>query len=388
MIRLIIVTVLLTASLTSSAERVVAVLPSCAKMIPRRGDNEVREVKSLLLNDADAIDWKFTKWDVEMVASADAFVSIGLPGERHLVDAVKNIKSGIMIVDAGMGLKKIDGNPYFFISSDNLASIKANMWRAFDCKETILCGPPQTTPSIMRPYFVKKSYVVAIAHPVFEYECESYGVECILIEFDRLDTDECYRHAMVARLKKGKANILLSLPGYSRAPKAFLMEARLRNVEFDVYNGGLSNLGGVLFQNAMRRESDLEEYVDREKSHAVALLAEVRFARFEVPENATVQSVLDRLQAAIEASDKIDLPRKKRKLKIDFSLYSDAKDMILGPFVLENVSGVEVLSEVCAKVNCRFSECSHATCSGDDFGVLYIVRDSVGARCNAIEDEE
>ncbi len=66
----------------------------------------------MLLNDADAIDWKFTKWDVEMVASANAFVSIGLPGERHLVDAVKNIKSGIMIVDAGMGLKKIDGNPY------------------------------------------------------------------------------------------------------------------------------------------------------------------------------------------------------------------------------------------------------------------------------------
>lgn len=387
MIRWLIMNIVLAASLTSGAERVVAVLPSCAKMVPRRGDNVVLEVKSLLLNDADAIGWKFTKWDIDMVASANTFVSIGLPEERDLLCVVENIKPNIRIVDAGTKLKKIDGNPYFFVSSDNLASIKANVWKAFNYEETIMCGSPKTAPSIMRPYFKKKSYVVAIAHPAFEYECESYGVECVLIEPSRLNNDECYCHDTIARLKKGRANILLSLPGYARVPQAFLLKARLRNVEFDVFNGDLSSFADILFQSVMRRDSDLAEYEEKDKSQAFVLLSAIRFKRFEAPEDATVQSVIESLQSAIDASEKIDLPKEKRKLKIDFSLEPGVKSKVPGHFVLENASGVDVLSEMCAKANCRFTECSHSTCGGEDFGVLYVVRDSGDTQRSAMEDE-
>ena len=92
MIRWLIVNIVLAASLTSSAERVVAVLPSCAKMIPRRDGNVVLEAKSLLLSDADAVGWKFTKWDIDMVASANTFVSIGLQEEVCRSTAVKNAR--------------------------------------------------------------------------------------------------------------------------------------------------------------------------------------------------------------------------------------------------------------------------------------------------------
>lgn len=387
MIRWLIVNIVLAASLTSGAERVVAVLPSCAKMIPRRDGNVVLEAKSLLLSDADAVGWKFTRWDIDMVASANTFVSIGLPEERDLLYAVKNIKSNVKIVDAGMNLRKIDGNPYFFISSDNLASIKANVWNAFNYGETIMCGSPKTAPLSMRQYFEKKSYVVAIAHPAFEYECKSYGVECVLIEPSRLDTDERYYHETIERLKNGRANILLSLPGYSRVPQAFLLKARLRNVEFDMFNGDLCSFADILFQNALRRDSNLAEYEEKEKAQASVLLSAVRFARFEALEDATVQSVIDSLQSAIDASDKIDLPKEKRKLKIDFSLVPGEKSKVLGHFVLENASGIDVFSKMCAKANCRFTECSHSTCGGEDFGVLYVVRDSGDTLRSAMEGE-
>ncbi len=374
--------------LICGAERVVAVLPTCAKMIPAAGYSEAREAKSLLLNDVDAIGWRHTKWDVDMAVSADMFLSVGLPEENRLISEVRNIKPDFKIVDVGMGLRKIDGNPYFFMSSDNLDAIRANIWKTFNYDQTIICGPPKTAPSILRPHFEKRSYVVAIAHQAFQYECESCGVATVLLDVDRLKNDVDYSEGMATRLKKNRVNILLSLPGRARVSREFLVKARMRIVEFDLFDGRLNKLAGVLLDSMFRRDSDIEKCEDLEMMQAEVLLSAVRFKRFEVPEAETVQYALDRLQSAVDASDRIDLPMEKRMLKIDFSQVPETTGKVIGHFVLENVSGVEVLSEVCKKVNCRFTECSHATCNGDDFGVLYVVRNFSTSQSTRMEDVE
>jgi len=370
------------------AERVVVVLPSCAKMIPSAGNAEVREVKALLLNDADAIEWRCTKWDIDMVMSADTFVSIGLPEEGRLIAEVMDAKPSLKIVNVGVGLRKIDGNPYFFLSSDNMAEIKTNIQKAFNYEETIVCGSPQKISSLMRPHFADRSYVVAISHLSFQYECESCGVTTVLVDLDRLQNKGGYRKEIIDRLKKSRANILLSLPDQARVPYEFLIEARLRKVEFDVFGSGFRRLPGVLFDNMIRRDSDIAKCEEREKSQASVLLKAIMFNRFEVPADATVQDAIDNLQFAINASDSIDLPKEKRKLKLDFSLAPEVKDDVLGHIVFENVTGLEVFSNICAKRNCRFAECSHETCTGEDFGILYVIRDSVDAQHGTMEDVE
>jgi hypothetical protein len=304
------------------------------------------------------------------------------------MNEVKCIKPNIKLVDASMGLRKIDGNPYFFISSDNLDAIRANIWKTFNYDQTIICGPPKTAPSILRPHFEKRSYVVAIAHQAFQYECESCGVDTMLLDLDRLRNDGDYFEEMTARLKKNRVNILLSLPGRTRVPYEFLVKARMRNVEFDLFGIGLRKLAGVLFDNLLRRDSDIEECEERERMQATALLSAVRFDRFEVPEAKTIQYVLDRLQSAIDVSDRIDLPKDKRKLRIDFSLAQEAKGTELSHFVLENVSGAEVFSEACKKINCVVRECSLATGVGNGFGTLYVVRDAENEQHMATDVDE
>ena len=374
--------------LICGAERVVAVLPTCAKMIPDAGYSEAREAKSLLLNDVDAIGWRHTKWDVDMAVSADVFLSVGLPEENRLISEGRNIKPDFKIVDLGMGLRKIDGNPYFFMSSDNLDAIRANIWKTFNYDQTIICGPPKTAPSILRPHFEKRSYVVAIAHQAFQYECESCGVATVLLDVDRLKNDVDYSEGMATRLKKNRVNILLSLPGRARVSREFLVKARMRIVEFDLFDGRLNKLAGVLLDSMFRRDSDIEKCEDLEMMQAEVLLSAVRFKRFEVPEAETIQYVLDRLQSAIDVSDRIDLPKDKRKLRIDFYLAQEAKGTELSHFVLENVSGAEVFSEACKKINCVVRECSLATGVGNGFGTLYVVRDAENEQHMATDVDE
>ena len=76
-----------TSPLAEARVRVVSLVPSALQGVPSRVGWFAVERRSLLTSDEDGVGYSFNEWDVETVASANVFISSGLPYETALFEA-------------------------------------------------------------------------------------------------------------------------------------------------------------------------------------------------------------------------------------------------------------------------------------------------------------
>lgn len=367
--------VMLLSACAFADERVISVLPSVAQMVPLAGVACKRESKSLLNHDSEAVDWRHTQWDVDIVAAADMFIAVGLPQERFLLDDVHRINPHLKVVDAGVGLRRIKDNPYFFVSTENQEKMMKNLYTAYNYASQVILGDSSLVRSSIYAgfNFKRKSYTVAISHPAFAYECQDYGVKTIMLDIDRIGKDAQYRKQQIDSLISQRVNIVLKLPGRGALPRDFLVESRLREVEFDVLRADLIGLLDVFSENFQRRDYELEHKEELSKMYAPILLNGVRFDSFEIPNGVCLSQLVGRVQIALDASSDIDLPLGKRKLNLDFLDALGASSKRVAHATLKNVTGLDVIRYACRTIDC---DCTFITPWIEDeilLRTLYIV---------------
>lgn len=366
--------VLLLSAFALADDRVISVLPSVASMVPPASVSCEREPRSLLMHDAEVVGWRHTKWDAEIVASADTFVAIGLPQERALLEEARRVNPGLKVVNAGVGVHRIADNPYFFVSVENRDKMMKNVWAAYGYSPQVLCGDPSQTRASINAVlgFKSKAYTVAISHPAFAYACQDCGVETVMLDVDRLDEDAQYRKEKIDNLIRQRVNIVLKLPGRDGLASEFLCESRLREVEFDVFGTHLW-LPSVLYENLQRRDEELAHKEELSRMYAPKLLKGVRFESFDIGGEENLARLVNRVQAALNASSDINLPIERRKLSLDISNAPGAASKRIAPSTLTNVSGLEVVKYACQTIGCDCAFCTPWITDEESLRTLFIV---------------
>ena len=142
------------------------------------------QVKSLLPKDEGCGAHETTEWDVQTVSGADVYLSIGLPFEAELLKAARQRNPRLRVVPLDEKCRRIEGNPYVWMSGANRDNMEAAANKLFGCKKIYICGSPNFyLPFVKRISQAKlENYAVAILHPAFAYECGQYGVKTVAFD--------------------------------------------------------------------------------------------------------------------------------------------------------------------------------------------------------------
>ena len=154
------------------------------------------QVKSLLPTDEDCGTHEPTDWDVQTVAGADVYLSIGLPFEAELLKAARQRNPRLRVVPLDEKCRRIEGNPYVWMSGANRDNMEAAANTLFGCKKIYICGSPNFYLPLAKRISQGKleNYAVAILHPAFAYECGQYGVKTVAFD-EQGFSDEYYADA-------------------------------------------------------------------------------------------------------------------------------------------------------------------------------------------------
>ena len=340
--------------LVAAVTRCMTLFPFTAKVVSAATSSENCEVKSLMFQTQDYVKWKPSKWDIDLLATADCYVSIGADGEEELLRSALRSNYKFNIVFVGAGVTKIKGNPYFFVSLDNQEIIMHNTEKAFSVSNATMCARSNSLSSVVAGTLGTNDYSVAIAHPAFEYECVACGVNPRLIDFENVRNEDGGIERMRRQLWSEHVNLILSLPGSINFDADMLALAGAQVVEINPFGPDVSKIPLVISEAFKRRESDRTRAHIRFYGQPDKLLECVFYNNFEIREGATLLEVFTELQESV--NDLKCLPQDVKIRSINLVLQSaNAKTRRMKHAILSNVTGMDIFTNICEETQCVYT---------------------------------
>lgn len=167
---------------------------------------------SLLESNAALDGWIPSPGDIDSVARADVYVTLGFAAEKRMIDAAKTRNARLQVFCPFDGCRRIAGNPYVWADEVNLGRMRNNMSVRFTGRALPGCIVLPETSLRCAKRIGNGKYTVGIAHRAFEYQCSLCGADTVLVDPSDLAPGGDGLCERIAELRRRGIGLLFVLP--------------------------------------------------------------------------------------------------------------------------------------------------------------------------------
>lgn len=139
--------------------------------------DEPIELETVFPRGRESIDAVPSENELKKHANVECYYTLDLPNERKISEALRKINPALRVAVVTNGCDCIKGNPYLWLSDDNMYLMGDTVFRDLCKTKGIrrICAQP----SVGQGHFKGRNIHVGITHESVEYLCRYYGVDFV-----------------------------------------------------------------------------------------------------------------------------------------------------------------------------------------------------------------